>query len=188
MRFALRAESALRSVRLATLGLWGVSGLVVVALGGHGLWLAGEKGRTAGEASRLEAEMQAAEATLEEASRVEVPENLRGLAAVSAFQRELETLCKASGAQLTEFSSGSELLPFVTRFALGAQQSDWSETEVSFTARGNEQQVVNVLLNLSNQPVPVEMTSLDMERIATDRLGSATVEARGRVRVLSKSG
>lgn len=177
----------LRGVRLTTLALWGIAALVVVTLGAHGLWLAGERARIAGEVSRLVTEMEAAQATLEQASRVEVPKNLRGLAAVSAFQRELEVICKSSGAQLTEFSSGSDLLPFVTRFALGAQSSDWSETEVNFTARGNEQQVLNVLLNLSQQPIPVEITSLDLERIASDRSGNATVEARGRVRVLSKS-
>jgi len=183
----MRIDAVLRGVRFATIALWSITALVVLTVGGHGLWLARERGRIAGEVYRLESEIRSAEATLQQASRLEVPQNLRGLAAVSAFQRELEGLCKASGAELKEFSSGSDLLPFVTRFALGAQESEWSETEVNFSARGSEQQVVNVLLNLSNQPIPVEITSLDLERIASDRSGNATVEARARVRVLSKS-
>lgn len=187
MRVALRPDVVLRGLRLATLAVCGATALLMLTVGGHGLWLARERGYISAEVARLEAEMRAAQSTLDQASRVDVPQNLRGLAAVSAFQRELERLCKASGAQLAEFSSGSDLLPFVTRFALGTQQSEWSETEVSFTARGSEQQVVSVLLNLSNQPIPIEITSLDFARIASDRSGNATVEARGRVRVLSKA-
>lgn len=187
MRIFVGADTVLRGVRFAAFGIWGISALVGLVLGSHGLWLTGEQKRLAAEVGQLDAEIQAAEATLKHAARVDVPANLRGLAAVSAFQRELEGLCRASGAQLTEFSSGSDLLPFVTRFSLGAKEADWKETEVGFTARGTEQQVVSVLLGLSTQPIPMEITSLDLERISSDRMGNATVEARARVRVLSKS-
>jgi hypothetical protein len=187
MRVTLRADAVLRGVKFATFSLWGITALLVITLGGHGLWLSGERGKLAAGVARLESEIEAAESTLEKAARLEVPANLRGLAAVSAFQRELEALCRTAGAQLTEFSSGSDLLPFVTRFSLGSQESDWKETEVAFTARGTEQQVVSVLLGLSSQPIPMEITALDLERIASDRSGNATVEARARVRVLSKS-
>jgi hypothetical protein len=134
--------------------------------------------------------IQSAEETLRQAESVEIPTELRGLTAVSAFQRHLESVCKKRNIELTEFSSGSNLVPFVSRFATSttsSDASDWMEAEVSFRIQGDPSAVIAALRELAEGEVPVEPSNIEIERASVDRGGNARVEARVQIRVLSKN-
>lgn len=183
-------ERSFRVLRSLTIAIGGVvAGLAVLCVGAAGYLQVQAKKQEAANA-QTEQRIRAAEETLRQAESVEIPRELRGLAAVSAFQRHLESVCKNRSVELSEFSSGSNLVPFVSRFAASASDSgssDWVEADVTFRIQGDPAAVVEALREIAEGEVPVEASSIEIERASVDRGGNATVEARVQLRVLSKN-
>ena len=123
---------------------------------------------------------------IEQAKKVVNVSMSEGLSAAGSFQSEFEAVAKKHSVEMTEFRSGTDLMPFLSAYAKDTANEGWSQIEARGTLRGRLIDVMACLTDMSHERIPFEIDTVELSRVVGEP-GSILVTANVNMRVLTKA-
>jgi hypothetical protein len=102
-----------------------------------------------------------------------------GFAGVTAFRSSLEEAAAVRNVEVAEFRTGTDMIPFLTKFAKDSSEQGWFQVGVHLALHGRLSDVMACLQDLKKSDAIYEIQTLDLGRYKIDKdetIVAATVE------------
>lgn len=139
------------------------------------------------EAQAKRKDLAETKAALQKAAQLNSKAGSEGMQAVTEFQSWLSAEAEAGGCELADCQVADQTAPFITRYQKDTKEKDWGQIDVRATLQGPTAKVMTTLAALTRSPVAIEIDKLDTSRLSTASNGTATINARLELRILTRS-
>ena len=117
----------------------------------------------------------------------EVPASLpHGYATLRVLQSSVTQDAAKHQCQLTEFKTGTNIIPFVSKYHKDSPSGAWSQLDANFAILGRLRNVAETLQALNDIHLPLEVDSIDITREGFFEDGSARVSANVQLRAITQ--
>lgn len=185
-RIQIDPERSVRRTRFAAIAVGSVFGLSVIVLAGTAVFAGSRATSERARIKTIDAEILAVRRILDDA-RSKAAISIRTQSkSVADFQESVSNLAISHGCKLQEFIASTDFQPFLSRFAKQSESTGWSQVDTQITLSGPSRNVAEAIAKLSDQPVPIEYSTIQINREKVDA-ESCEVKAKVQLRILVKS-
>lgn len=186
-RLQIDPERSVRWTRFAAIAVGSIFGLSAAVLGGTAVFANNRASTEQARIKSLDGKIVEVRKVLEDA-RSKAAISIRTQSkSVADFQESVSNLAISHGCKLQEFIASTDFQPFLSRFTRQSDSTGWSQVDTQITIVGPSRNVAEAVAKLSDQPVPIEFSSVQISRERVDANGSE-VKAKIQLRILVKSG
>jgi hypothetical protein len=137
------------------------------------------------QATQSKSELRSANELIAQAQRIATHSTPQGLSAVATFNTEVQQAAAQRGVVVSEFTSAADQLPYLSRFTKKTEENEWMQIELSLRLQGALRDVVGTITAFRDFGVAYELNAIEFTRLGVSGDGSAKVEAKVTMRVLS---
>jgi hypothetical protein len=183
----LDTARTVRLLRFSVIAVGSVFGLTALVLGGTAVY---SNNRAASEQARVKAienDIVGVRRILDDA-RSKAAISIRTQSkSVADFQESVSNLAANNSCKLSEFIASTDFQPYLSRFTKTNESTGWNQVDTQITLTGPSRNVSEVIAKFAEQPVPVEFSTVQINREKVDGSG-CEVKAKIQLRILVKSG
>ena len=179
-------ERSVRLTRFAAIAVGIIFGLSAAVLAGTAVFASNRASAEQARTKTIDSEIVAVKKVLDDA-RSKAAISIRTQSkAVADFQESVSNLAISHGCKLAEFIASTDFQPYLSRFTKQSESTGWSQVDTQITLTGPSRNVSEAIAKISDQPVPMEFSTVQItrEKIETD---GAKVKAKIQLHILVKS-